>query len=114
MIVRSATTAQMTALTATQTQLLVMTLQTQRLQKLVSPSKGFRPEDLRGHQHTVDNSRHTNANTNPSHDYEHNLEETEIIQIERKSQKECAVMATIGNRFTKHFGTLKLLNGSYP
>ena len=52
---------------------------------------------MRGQQHSINNSRHTNANTNPSHDYEHNLEETEIIHIGRKSQNECAVVATIGN-----------------
>ena len=100
-IVRSVITAQRTALTVTQPHFLAMTLLTQRLQKLVSPSQGFRPEDLRGHQHTVDNSRHTNANTNLSHDYEHDREETEIIHIGRKSQNECAVMATIGNRSYK-------------
>ena len=97
MIVRSATTAQMTTLTLTQTQLLAMTLLTQRLPKLVSPSQGFRPEDLRGHQHAVNNSRHTNANTNPSHDCQHHLEETVIIHIGSKPQNECNVMTTIGN-----------------
>ena len=101
MIVRSAATAQMTALTVTQTQSPALTPLTQRLQKLVSSSQGLRPEDLRGHQHTVNNSRHTNANTNPFHDYKHNLEETEIIHIGRKFQNECAVMATIGNRSYK-------------
>ena len=85
-IVRSATTAQMTALTVTQTQSLAMTLPSQRLQKTSLPSQGLRPEDLKGHQHTVNNSRNTNANTNPSHDYEQNLEETEIIHTGRKSQ----------------------------
>ena len=95
-------TSQMTVLTVTQTQLLAMTLLTQRLKKkLVSPSQRFRPEDLRGHQHTVNNPRQTNANTNPSHDCEHNLEETEIVHIGRKSHNECAVMATIGNRSYK-------------
>ena len=74
-IVRSVITAQMTALTVTQPHLLAMTLLTQRLQKTSFPSQGFRPEDLRGHQHTVDNSRHTKANTKPSHNYEHDLEE---------------------------------------
>ena len=54
-----------------------------------------------GHQHTVNNSKHTSANTNPSHDSEHNLEESEIIHIGRKSQNECAVMAMIGNRSYK-------------
>ena len=54
-----------------------------------------------GLQCTVDNSRHTNANTNPSHDYEHDLEETEILHIGRKSQNECAVLTTIGNRSYK-------------
>ena len=81
--------------------LLAMTLLIPRLQKLVSPSLGFGPEDSRGHQHTVNNSRHTHTNTNPSNDCKHNLDETEIIHIGRKSQNECAVMATIGNRSYK-------------
>ena len=84
----------MSVLTVTQTQLLAMSLLTQRLQNTSLPLSGLGPEDLR---HTVNNSRHTNSNTNPSHDCEHNLGETEIIQIGKKSQNECAVVATIGN-----------------
>ena len=91
----------MTALAVTQTQLLPMTLLTQRLQKTSLPSQSLRPEDLRGHWDTVNNSSHTNAHTNPPHDYEHDLEETQITHIGRKSQNECAVMATIGNRSYK-------------
>ena len=101
MIVRSAITAQMTALTVTQTRSLPMTLLNQRLQRTSLPPQGFRPEDLRGHKHTVNNSRHTNAITNSCHDSEYNLEEAEIIHIGRKSQNKCAVMVTIGNRSYK-------------
>ena len=42
-----------------------------------------------------------NVNMDPYHDYDHDLGETEIIHIGRKSQNECAVMATIGNRSYK-------------